>query len=148
MPYIDPKRRELVRPTSNEPAETAGELNFQVTSLLNDYLNAKVVQYSTINDILGVLDAAAKEFYRRIAAPYEDKKMLDNGDVFSKILPKPILEDRRQNPYPAPYPWETWTITTSTGSTSGTIASTASGTYTTTWKKPPEDPPEAQLTLF
>ena len=31
---------------------------------------------------IGALEAAKLEFYRRVVAPYEDQKMLDNGDVY------------------------------------------------------------------
>jgi hypothetical protein len=34
-----------------------------------------------MNDIIGVLEAAKTEFYRRIIAPYEDIKIQDNGDM-------------------------------------------------------------------
>jgi hypothetical protein len=38
--------------------------------------------YSIINDIVGVLECAKMEFYRRVAVPYEDKKRTENGDVY------------------------------------------------------------------
>jgi hypothetical protein len=30
----------------------------------------------------GVIENVKTEFYRRVAVPYEDKKIADNGDVF------------------------------------------------------------------
>lgn len=63
-------------------AETKGELNYCITLLIKDYLERKGKSYDSINDILGALDGASKEFYRRIAAPYEDKKCKENGDVY------------------------------------------------------------------
>lgn len=30
----------------------------------------------------GAIEAAKLEFYRRVVAPYEDQKLLDNGDVY------------------------------------------------------------------
>jgi hypothetical protein len=40
------------------------------------------LSYQTINDIVGALEGAKLEFYRRVAVPYEDKKIIENGDVF------------------------------------------------------------------
>ena len=38
--------------------------------------------YATINDIIGALEGAKMEFYRRVVAPYEDEKIKENGDVY------------------------------------------------------------------
>ena len=35
-----------------------------------------------VDDAVGALDGAAREFYRRVAVPYEDKKIKENGDVY------------------------------------------------------------------
>lgn len=35
-----------------------------------------------VNSGIGALEAAKLEFYRRVVAPYEDKKIFDNGDVY------------------------------------------------------------------
>lgn len=85
MPYIK-DCREGLRPLSSRPALNEGELNFQITSLLVDYLQAHGLSYERIGDIKGALDNAADEFYRRIAAPYEDAKIAENGDVYPKWL--------------------------------------------------------------
>ena len=61
MPYIEVKRRNEIE-NLNYPAETVGELNFEVTRLCNKYLNYKKLSYSTINDIVGVLESAKQEF--------------------------------------------------------------------------------------
>ena len=37
---------------------------------------------SRINELVGVLECAKIELYRRIAAPYEDDKSRINGDVY------------------------------------------------------------------
>jgi hypothetical protein len=59
--------------------ETDGALNYTITQLL-------VLQYPTrywhFNRLLGVLEAVKQEFYRRVVAPYEDKKKEENGDVY------------------------------------------------------------------
>ena len=62
--------------------ETAGELNFIVTRILNRYVEQKGLSYQTINDIVGALEGSKMEFYRRVAVPYEQGKIEINGDVY------------------------------------------------------------------
>lgn len=81
MPYIVEKTRHGLK---NRHPVNAGELNYILTTTINNYLIAKGVKYETINAVLGALEGAKLEFYRRIAAPYEDLKIESNGDVYSK----------------------------------------------------------------
>jgi hypothetical protein len=76
MPYIT----EAARASLGDPM-TAGELNYLVTTLVDDFLNG-AVNYDAINEVVGVLECAKLELYRRIAAPYEQRKMEENGDVY------------------------------------------------------------------
>ena len=85
MPYISQERRRAIRPTDGrtaEAAETAGELNYLITMLCVEYEDNREYGYQAINDILGALEGAKQEFYRRIAVPYEDMKRKENGDVY------------------------------------------------------------------
>lgn len=51
--------------------------------LAKDYLQrAQGPSYKIINEIIGVLECVKLEFYRRIAAPYENDKQQANGDVY------------------------------------------------------------------
>jgi hypothetical protein len=85
MPYIDPNVRENV--LENGPTN-AGELNYMITEVINDYLK-RSFNYQRINDVMGALEGAKFEMYRRLAAPYEDKKLKENGDVYDKrIIPE------------------------------------------------------------
>lgn len=81
MPYIESQRRYDIGIMGNYP-ETAGELNYQITLVIKDYMAVKGLSYSTINDIVGALEGAKLEFYRRVAVPYEDSKIEQNGDVY------------------------------------------------------------------
>ena len=38
--------------------------------------------YQTMNDIIGALEGAKLEFYRRVVVPYENDKIEQNGDVY------------------------------------------------------------------
>lgn len=81
MPYIKTRwyRWELDDPDSHP--EDPGELNYLLTMIINRYWKDRG-NYQAINDIVGALEGAKLEFYRRIAAPYEDKKIEENGDVY------------------------------------------------------------------
>ena len=79
MPYIDAESR---RKLERESPSTPGELNYAITCVVVSYLRRRGLSYTTINDIVGALEGAKAEFNRRIAAPYEDRKIKENGDVF------------------------------------------------------------------
>jgi len=90
MPYIKPERREDIHVNKGKIFEiirmssiqSAGELNFAITVLCGDYLDLKGLSYQHINEVIGVLECAKQEFYRRVAVPYEDEKCMENGDVY------------------------------------------------------------------
>lgn len=78
MPYIHPdQRKELY---SRVPI-TTGELNYKITKVVNEFLT-KPLTYSQVNDVVGAMECAKLELYRRLAAPHEDQKMAQNGDVY------------------------------------------------------------------
>ena len=84
MPYILAEARP--RLTRDLPCpETAGELNFVITSLVDEYVAEKGLSYAILNEVVGVLECAKAEFYRRVVAPYEDTKIQANGDVYTQL---------------------------------------------------------------
>lgn len=64
-----------------DKCETAGDLNYLFTRLAHNYLKNKGLNYQHINDIIGALEGCKLELYRRVAANYEDEKIILNGDV-------------------------------------------------------------------
>lgn len=80
MPYINKDLREKLTLVAN--AESPGELNYIFTTLLLDYVHRHGTSYQIINDVIGALEGAKLEFYRRFASEYEDKKKSENGDVY------------------------------------------------------------------
>jgi hypothetical protein len=87
MPYIKPEKREkynkvldeLVSILKSVPTEEVdGELNYVVTKILK---NVYPLRYYHINKAMGVLECIKQEYYRRVAAPYEDTKIRESGDV-------------------------------------------------------------------
>lgn len=81
MPYIKQERRDAIL-AGAKPLD-AGELNFAISVLVDNYLKDRgEIKYSHLNEVVGAIDCAKLELYRRIAAPYEDKKIEENGDVY------------------------------------------------------------------
>jgi ERCC4-type nuclease len=84
VPYIGQEQRiDLQDALDSVAPDTAGELNYCITSMINTYLDSYGVTYKEINEVVGVLHCAAYELYRRVAAPYEDQKREENGDVYT-----------------------------------------------------------------
>ncbi len=81
MPYIKKeKRKELA--DFRTPLD-AGELNYVISKTIDKYIFVKGgVSYTTLNEIIGVLECAKLELYRRVAAVYEDQKLSSNGEVY------------------------------------------------------------------
>jgi hypothetical protein len=79
MPYITEDRRDCID-TGSLP-ETAGELNYALTQIVRLYLGGSP-NYQRFNDAIGALEGCKLELYRRQVSPYEDKKIVQNGDVF------------------------------------------------------------------
>jgi hypothetical protein len=79
MPYIKNENRQKI--DNGTQPENPGELNYTIFKILQKYLEMKGTRYETLNDIMGVLNCLTQEFYRRIASPYEDEKIQENGDI-------------------------------------------------------------------
>src|SRR5690606_4700034 len=81
MPYNEAQARERID-GGGAPA-TAGELNYAITRLVDAYLTARGgLRYAHLNEVVGALECAKLELYRRLAAPYEDEKRRETGDVY------------------------------------------------------------------
>lgn len=82
MPYI----RQTERPQIDENIDKifiagVGHLNYAITRLCHNYIKQMGLKYARLNDVVGVLDCAKMEMYRRIVAPYENTKIVENGTV-------------------------------------------------------------------
>lgn len=89
MPYIDQvdrghlkreSKRRVLDSLGDLPAGP-GELNYMITVIVDRYLGGNP-NYARINEVIGALECAKLELYRRVAAPYEDEKCDENGDVY------------------------------------------------------------------
>jgi hypothetical protein len=92
MPYIEQARRKeldahveslieaLGRDRSPEQLlDIAGDINYCVTRLVAALVGRPT--YKKIAVATGVLQNINQELYRRLASPYEDEKIKENGDV-------------------------------------------------------------------
>lgn len=82
MPYLTQSRKDQIGPDGYCSADNGGDLNYLFTRIAVDYFKNNGGRYQQINDVLGALEGAKLEFYRRVAVPYEDKKCEENGDVY------------------------------------------------------------------
>lgn len=88
MPYIKKDGREkfahalnVIEQLFEHNGVTPGELNYLISRIAHSYVARKGLNYTRLNDVVGVFTAAKDEFYRRVVAPYEDKKISENGDI-------------------------------------------------------------------
>ncbi|QQS18335.1 hypothetical protein IPL68_07040 [Candidatus Saccharibacteria bacterium] len=88
MPYVQQDMRKDLDPTIQLLIEKLaalpldkqdGALNYTITRLLHGVYQPE--SYFTYNRSMGVLSSAQAEWYRRRVAPYEDRKISENGDV-------------------------------------------------------------------
>ena len=52
-----------------------------ITSICHGYIDKRGTSCAALNEVMGVLACAQAELYRIRAAPYEDKKSIENGPV-------------------------------------------------------------------
>lgn len=80
MPYVNAQRRKEL--DNGAKADTAGALNYKIHRLIDEYMEEQdAINYEVINSVVGALECAKLELYRRLAIPYEDSKRREHGDV-------------------------------------------------------------------
>jgi hypothetical protein len=83
MPYLRADQKLRLDAKHNYPIpQTPGELNYLITRAIQEYLGLYTPSYEKLNSAIGALECAKMELYRRMVAPYEDKKIKENGDVY------------------------------------------------------------------
>lgn len=80
MPYLKKEDREYLNKVK---AGSPGELNYIMTEMaLTLLFRFGEPNYAEYNAVIGALECCKLEMYRRMVAPYEDKKKKENGDVY------------------------------------------------------------------
>lgn len=106
MPYVKQQDRDfyeevnaLIRArmyvgASRQPEEpgslTTGVLTYLVAELGESYRAAFGDSYQVFSEIMAAFENGAREFYRRVVAPYEDQKRAENGDVYVPVTEPPF----------------------------------------------------------
>ena len=83
MPYIKfNDRRKFLKHINQfgNKIEDAGELNFIISTICGKFLIEKGINYTNYNTVIGAIESAKLEF-ARMFAPYEDSKIVSNGDL-------------------------------------------------------------------
>lgn len=86
MPYLEAGIRASLN--DGRKATKGGELNYQISELLNSFVMMKGLSYATCNEAVGALECAKLEFYRAVIGPYEELKAKQNGEVYTCLDPK------------------------------------------------------------
>lgn len=82
MPYIKQEQRDQISPAVvNFCPENAGDLNYVITVMIDNYIRTYGENYANYNEMIGALECCKLEYYRRGISPYEDEKIKENGDV-------------------------------------------------------------------
>jgi hypothetical protein len=97
MPYINESERKILDRSVDDLATTIisltnlpeldntnlmvvlGDLNYCMSRLIGQVMGS--TSYAKVAMITGVLENVKQEFYRRVAVPYEEEKIVQNGDI-------------------------------------------------------------------
>lgn len=90
MPYVKKSVRANLYPELGplhdrlwDEDQGPGSANYIITMLMTAWLGPDP-SYADYNAAIGVLECAKMELYRRLVAPYEDRKIAENGDVYTE----------------------------------------------------------------
>ncbi|MBT8763727.1 hypothetical protein KFV02_07255 [Desulfohalobiaceae bacterium Ax17] len=84
MPYIKKERRKVFDDLLEKLAlevQNEGELNYCIYKLASLVIDRIGQSYSNLSMCSSAMEHAKLEWYRRKLAPYEDKKIEENGDI-------------------------------------------------------------------
>jgi len=84
MPYIKKMQRKAIDEIVDDAhfnLAANGSLNYFLVKLMLARRKKEMESYTFYKCFLGELEMCKQEIYRRYVAPYEDKKIKENGDV-------------------------------------------------------------------
>ena len=94
MPYISKERRDSLYAWVEPLCPlNAGELNYIITKICDEYILSNSpsppseLSYRILNEVIGVLECAKQELYRKVVSPKEDRACEKHGEVY-ECLPK------------------------------------------------------------
>ena len=91
MPYItDNEKKKFIKLINNLVIyiNSKGDLNYVICEIVGQYIAQTGVSYTKMSEKIDAVHDAEAELRRRLLDPYEDKKILENGNVpsFKTIL--------------------------------------------------------------
>jgi len=86
MPYINKDDRLRIDDKLNGfTPRDGGELQYAIARMIENHYSAKEsVRYKDMEAMMGALNGANIEHYRCVVAPYEEKKIRENGGVYGQ----------------------------------------------------------------
>jgi len=84
MPYIKEERRKSFRTLIKRLAGgilNEGEMNYVVFKIMKEWIDIHGKNYKNLSSCISALENSKLEFYRRCVGPYEDEKIIENGDI-------------------------------------------------------------------
>ena len=93
MPYIKTGGRlplDILIGSLAEKIRSKGDLNYVICELVGQLIVNTKISYTQISEWIDGVDGAENELRRRLLDPYEDLKIVENGDLPSFAL---ILEE-------------------------------------------------------
>ena len=93
MPYIKTGGRlplDILIGSLAEKIRSKGDLNYVICELVGQLIINTKISYTQISEWIDGVDGAENELRRRLLDPYEDLKIVENGDLPSFAL---ILEE-------------------------------------------------------
>jgi len=93
MPYIEQRYRNLIDNEINILIEGLkrfdvgstvpdGAINYVFTRILLAFFGGQSTSYFNIERVIGLLECIKSEYMRRVGEPYENMKLIQNGDVY------------------------------------------------------------------
>jgi len=78
MPYILKKDREAAK----DMFKDSGDFAYKLTTVYLEYLEQNGLRFKYFASLVGVVVLSLLELWRRVICPYEDRKRMENGDVY------------------------------------------------------------------
>jgi len=97
MPYISRENRPHIDHCIEDLLPfiiSKGDLNYTICEIVGKLILSSKISYTQISEWIDAVDGAENELRRRLLDPYEDMKVIENGDVPSFIT---IIEKMGEN---------------------------------------------------
>ena len=90
MPAIEQKRRKIFDIAAAQLgcyAGCAGDLQYIFATIIEEFLMSREndPRYQDLNDVMGALSGAEKEFFQHVVQPYEAMARDKNGDYYAEV---------------------------------------------------------------